>query len=101
MRTREAVESEGGKPASTWNFTLLTAALVLGLIGQMGYLPCLCRIGVAKMAFALVFDGLILIRILLARRRKERNKGWVFYAILCCTSPLWIELLSRPIIGKH
>jgi len=97
----EPAQEESTAQASTWNFTVLTAGLVLGLIGQMAYLPCLCAIGVAKLTFALVFDGLILIRILLARHRKERNSGWVFYTILCLSSPAWIEFLSRLIVNDH
>jgi len=99
--TLEPAQRESTRGGTTWNFTLLTAALVIGLVGQMVYLPCLCIMGNAKITFALVFDGLIVVRIAIARFRKERGGGWIFYAILCCTSPIWITVLSSPLIGRH
>lgn len=92
-----------GEPpqGSNWGFAVLTAALLIGLVGQGMLLPCLCAIGDAKMTVALVFDGLVLVRMLAARWLKERNRGWMFYAILCCTSGIWIELLSWLSLGRH
>ncbi len=58
--TVEEGHGQSGK-RSSWNFTAVTAALVIGLVGQMTFLPCLCAIGNAKLVFALLFDGLIVV----------------------------------------
>ena len=64
-------------------------------------LPCLCSTGVANSKFALAFDALVLLRMLLARHRHETGKDWIFYAVLCLSSPLWIEGLTRLVLGGH
>ncbi len=81
-----------GQPA-LWNRRWLGVSLVLGLVGQAVFLPCLCAQGEAKMLFAAVLDLLWGLRVGLACYRQERGRGWVFYALLILTSPLWINLL--------
>lgn len=86
---------------SGWGYKHLGAAWLSGIILQALVLPCLCSIGVAKFNFALVFDALVLLRMLMARHRHETGKGWIFYAALCLSSPLWIEGLTRLVLGGH
>ena len=87
--------------ANAWNYEHLIVALVIACIAQNLWLSCLCQIGMAKMNFALVFDGLVLLRIGMARLLKETGKGWVFYAALLYTSPFWIDLVALIVLGRH
>jgi hypothetical protein len=74
-----------------WNYQQLFAVLSIAFVLQSIFLPCLCSIGTAKIAFAYGLDGLVLLRIGLAHLRRETGGGWKFYAWLLGTSPLWIE----------
>jgi hypothetical protein len=82
-----------------WNFAGLLAALLIGFLFQSVFLPCLCDIGTAKIALAYSFDGLVLLRMLVAYIRSETGKGWVFYAALCYTSVAWIEGITYLVLG--
>ena len=84
---------------SRWNFKYLSIALFIGFGLQSLFLPCLCDVGTAKMALAFSFDGLVLIRMLLAYFRRESGKGWIVYAVLCYTSVLWVEGLAYLVLG--
>ena len=86
---------------SGWGFKHLGAAWLSGILLQSLRLPCLCSIGVAQSNFALVFDALVLLRMLIARHRHDTGKGWIFYAALCLSSPVWIEGLTRLVLGGH
>lgn len=85
---------------SRWNFKYLAIALFIGFCLQFLFLPCLCDSDEAKMALAFSFDGLVLVRILLAYFRRETGKGWIFYAVLCYTSVLWIEGITYLVLGN-
>jgi len=63
--------------------------------------PCLCSIGTTKVVWALVFDALIAIRLVAAKRFWETGRGWIFYAALIWASPVWIEALSLVVNGPH
>ena len=52
------------------------------------------------MTFALVFDGLVIARLLLAHHRHEIGRGWIVYAVLCYTSAGWIEGITYLILGE-
>ncbi|MCP4352025.1 MAG: hypothetical protein GY795_41710 [Desulfobacterales bacterium] len=82
-----------------WNYKHLCYALIIGFVLQSFFLPCLCQIGEAKIMTAFVFDGLVVMRIIAAKLLEQKGKGWIFYAVLIYTSPLWIELASRIMIG--
>lgn len=83
-----------------WNLRLLAVALFIGFILQSLFLPCLCAIGTAKIFFAYSFDGLILLRMLLAYFRRETGRGWLVYAVLCYTSAAWIEGITYLVLGE-
>jgi hypothetical protein len=85
------MKSESASLSTGWNYRFLIGCFVVGLLGQTILLPCLCAIGNAKIAFAGVFDILILCRCIIARFRNETGNGWKFYAVLTVTSPGWIE----------
>lgn len=91
----ERMSDEPSEPAARWNYVWLIMCWIVGFVAQMIYLPCLCAEGQAKVSVALVFDVLVLVRVLLALRRDERGRGWVLYAALCVASPLWIEVAAR------
>lgn|GEM_PF-3201806 len=82
------------KEKSTWNFFHLFLAVLIGILLQSIILPCLCGIGNAKMIIALIFDLFIFMRIVLAILIREKNKGWIYYCILCYASAFIIELAS-------
>ena len=87
--------------AAQWNFKHLLAALLAGFVLQSLFLPCLCDIGTAKITLAYAFDVLVLIRVAAARACHETGKGWLFYAVLCYTSPAWIEGAAYFVLGGH
>jgi len=97
----EETSSRGVKEVSTWRLLYMGPAIIAGISLQLMILPCMCPIGAAKMQSALILDGLILIRFVGARVFRERNRGWVFYVILCVTSPLWIELAFWVVGIRH
>ena len=72
---------------------------LLAFLLQSLFVPCLCAIGTAKMKFAVIIDVLILIRIITAHIRKEKDKGWIFYTVLLLSSPIWIHILSWIVNG--
>ena len=84
---------------SSWNFRHLAAAFLIGLLLQSIFLPCLCDIGTAKTALALVFDGLVAVRVLVARLTREQGRGWIFYSVMLYTSVGWVTVLARLILG--
>ena len=88
------------KKCATWNFRHLGAALFTGFVLQSLLLPCLCAVGTAKITFAYSFDGLVLLRMLLACFRRETCKGWLVYALLCHSSPAWIEGVTYLVLGE-
>ncbi len=91
----EEVQREG------WNYKHIICALIIGLVLQNLFLPCLCQIGMAKITVALIFDGLVVLRIIAAKLLKQKDKGWIFYTVLLYSSPLWIDLAIRIMIGRH
>lgn len=84
-----------------WNYRHLICALIVAFVLQNLFLACLCQEGTARVTFALVFDGLVILRIVAARLLNQKDKGWIFYMVLLYSSPLWIELASWLTIGKH
>ena len=83
-----------------WNFRHLSVALFIGFILQSLFLPCLCLTDTAKMTFAFCFDGLVLLRMLVAYFLRETGRGWIFYAVLCYTSAGWIEGITY-LVWRH
>jgi hypothetical protein len=86
--------------AAGWNFKALACALVITFILQNIFLPCFCAMGSARMALAFIFDGLVIVRVLIARGMREQGRGWIFYLILIYTSPLWIKGLVWAFTGE-
>ena len=82
-----------------WDFKRLAFAWAIGVFLQQVLLPCLCYVGTASVWFGLVFDGLILVRMSVAWRLGESGRGWIFYALLCYTSPFWILFASSLVHG--
>ena len=80
---------------SSWNFLHLFIALTIAIILQSIFLPCLCWEGTVNLIIALVFDVLIVTRIVIAYLLHEKNKGWIFYCILCYLSTGMILIGSK------
>lgn len=78
-----------------WHHLHLLIAWGVGVLGQSIVLPCLCYEGTVKGYVALIFDLLVLARMIVARVLHEQSRGWIFYAVLCYTSPLWLEGAAR------
>lgn len=87
-RWRESAANGDGRNCGRLFFALIVAFLL-----QSIFLPCLCPVGDARIRFAMIFDGLMLLRISVAHLVHERGEGWLFYAILIYSSPLWIRLV--------
>lgn len=78
-----------------WDYIQLTCALILAFLVQSLFLPCLCRLGTARMQIAIIIDVMVAVRIIVARIRHEQGKGWIFYIVLLYSSPMWIRLLMQ------
>ena len=87
------------KKNAEWDFIRMLLILLVAFLFQSIAVPCLCAAGVGKMKFAIIIDLLILIRIIYAKLRHEKGRGWIFYAVLLLTSPIWINLLSWVVTG--
>lgn len=85
----------------SWNYGQLYCALIFAVILQSFILPCACYIGTINFILALAFDGLIVLRIIIAKLAKQNDRGWIFYAILTYLSPFWIRLATYLLSGKH
>jgi hypothetical protein len=91
----EEVQAEG------WNYRYLYCALVFGFMLQSMFLSCACNRGSIRMMAAFGFDGLMVLRIIVVKLLKQKDKGWIFYMILIYSSPVWIRLLAAVLIGGH
>ena len=85
---------------SNWKFPHLFGALFIALILQVIFLPCLCKVGTAKMALAGLLDVLILLRILAAYISKEQSNGWKFYCFLSVSSFIWIRVVTSMVLWE-
>jgi len=65
-----------------WNYGSILLALLGGVVAQSMFLACLCYQGTVNMYFAGAVDLLVLLRLFIARVRRERSREWVFYAVL-------------------
>ena len=65
-----------------WKYGWFLISLMVGMLAQSLFLPCLCYAGTMRMYFAGVVDLLVVLRLIIARVRRERGKGWIFYAML-------------------
>lgn len=76
-----------------WNFQLLAMVYFVTLIASLMLLPCLCGIGSQKSGATIIIFTVIGLRILLAKKRKERNNDWKVYMAFILISPICIEFL--------
>ena len=88
----ESMAEAATKVHGKWNYLAVLVSLLAAVVIQGAVLPCLCYEGTIKIRIALGVDALILIRVLVAWIRKERGKGWIFYAALPFVMILVIEL---------
>ena len=51
------------------------------------------------MTIALYFDGLVILRMVIASFLCETGRGWIFYVVLCYTSAGWIEGITYWVLG--
>jgi len=86
------MEQDPARSSREWKYLGVLVALVAGLLLQVLLLPCLCYRGTVKMQIALAADAIVLVRLLVARIRRERGNGWAFYAILPFLAILVAEL---------
>ena len=84
-----------------WHYGYVAAALVIAFLAQGLFLPCACEIGIANLMLVIAVDVSLLLRIAVARVTGERGRGWMFYCALLYTSPLWIAILTRLVVGSH
>ncbi len=84
----------------SWNYKLVILALLVGVWLQWYFLMLYSGHAIDvfwhSLVFraALLFDGLVVVRITVAALRRERNRGWIVYSLLCLTSFLWIAVLA-------
>jgi len=76
------MDQQAAKPLAQWRYVAVINSLILGVLFQAVFLPCACYRGTANFYMVITVDLLIILRVIIARIRKERNKGWIFYLIL-------------------
>ncbi len=88
----------------TWNYRWMILALVVGVWLQWHLLMIYSGRAIdlfypyLALRAALLFDGLVIVRIVVAALRRERNGVWLLYSLLCLSSFLWIAVMTG-IIG--
>ena len=90
--TPEMASTENAQPA-VWNFRQLLIAFFVTLTIHTVILQGTDPIGPVLIRFSWMFDGLVLMRILVALVLNEHGRGWLFYMILLYTSPIWISFI--------
>ncbi len=76
------VSQDAFQSREEWNYVAVEVSLFGGLVLQMIVLPCLCYAGTVRMYIAIAVDLLVILRLVIARILRERNRGWIFYAML-------------------
>jgi len=71
----------GPSQPALWNFRAVVTGLAIGAILQFLVFPWPEKTE-NRLWAAICIDILVSVRMLVAHRRGERNKGWVFYALL-------------------
>jgi len=83
-----------GKKESEWNYFQIICALIIAFLLQNFFLSEFTHIGEAKLIVAYIIDGLVILRTIIAKIRKEKGRGWILYIIVLYASTLIIELAS-------
>lgn len=78
VKVTETVAKNPGE----WNYLTVLGALGGAILLQSILGPSLCYVGTVNMSIALAVDSIVLLRLIAARVRRERGRGWVFYSIL-------------------
>jgi hypothetical protein len=79
-----------------WNYWVLSFVFAGSLFFQIQTLCIFCRCWksaweVSQCNAALVFDGVVLGRIVLSLVFRERNQKWIVWSVMCALSPFWIS----------
>jgi hypothetical protein len=93
------LEPQAAQTPALWNYRQLLIAILITLVSQLIFLPCMCMEGGVKVHFALMFDGFVMVRLLIAFMQQERGRTWLFYVVLLYTSPVWITILISWLAG--
>lgn len=76
-----------------WNLQILGTVYLITFIVSIMLLPCLCNIGYLKSGVITIIFSVIGLRILLAKKRREKNNDWKIYMAFIIASPICIEFL--------
>jgi hypothetical protein len=82
------------KKESEWNYIHIICALIITFLLQNIILPEFTPYNNAKMIVAFIIDGLVILRTIIARIRREKGRGWILYIIVLYASMFIIELAS-------
>ena len=74
--------SAAAHAAKEWNYKEALMSLLIAMLWQVFLLSSACVGLNRELRFALAVDVLILLRLVIAHSRRERGKGWIFYAVL-------------------
>ena len=80
-----------------WNARQVALSVPVALVLQVLFLPSLGSD--LTLVVALTFDGLILVRALIAHLLRERGRSWIFYVLLSYTSVFWLDHLTELIVA--
>jgi len=76
------MNGDSAKVRAEWNYTAMLVSLLIAMVLQSILLPCLCYAGTVNGCIAGAVDLCVVLRLIVARMRRERGKAWVFYALL-------------------
>ena len=65
-----------------WDYRIMLVYLLIAMVLQSFCMPCMFHGGTVYAPIAGAVDIMVLLRLIVARMRKERSKGWIFYMIL-------------------
>ncbi len=70
------------QPRAEWNYPAVLACLFGAMVVQSILGPSLCYLGTVNMILSAAVDAIVILRVSLARIRREQGRGWICYAIL-------------------
>ena len=82
-----------------WRMKQVALALGMALVFQRLLFRGITVLGAGEWMIALSVDLLVAVRAGVALATRERGRGWLFYCGLLYTSPIWIEVMSRVLVG--
>jgi len=78
-----------------WPLLVIFGILTIIFLAQGVVLPCLCAKGTVKMEIGMGVDLIVVLRVLIAKLRREKGRSWMIYLLVAASSLEWIPMIVR------